>query len=386
MDELAWEEIREEFPVTNNLIYFNSAGLSPMPNRVLKAITEAYHQLNQFGDAYFESDLFRHEMLKEKLADLIGTQSHNISFAANTSTGFGMIAAALKKSMPFKFNIVSLKDEFPSSHIPFEFQGIEVKYVEPVNGTYTIKSIVDAVDEKTMAVVCSQVQYATGFRLDLQKLGNALFEMDLLFIVNATQAFPIFDIDVEKCKIDVLSVSFHKWNYSGILGSLLYTSESFREQYPAALAGWLSVKPPEDDFIPVQKTGSYELQEDGRQYLLGTINFQAFAGLDAALDFVNETGRENIRERILDLTDHLVKGLNELPVNIVSPRQSRDASSGIVLVNLKNGNNAGAVEFLRKNKIIVALRAGCIRISCNFFNNFREVDDLLKALHIYSEM
>ncbi|TVQ10777.1 MAG: aminotransferase class V-fold PLP-dependent enzyme [Bacteroidetes bacterium] len=386
MEETYWDEIREEFPVTQNLAYFQSAGMSPMPKRVLQAITEAYTKLSHFGDMYFLEDITRSDKLREKLAKMINTSASNICFAHNTSTAFNFIAAALKRGTPFDFNLVSLMDEFPSSHIPFEFQGIPVKFVKPVNGLYSIESIIDAVDEKTMGVVCSHVQYSTGFRLDVEKLGKTLNEMDLLFIVNATQAFPIYEVDVEKMHIDVLAVSFHKWGLCGVAGTLFYTSEGFRKMYPNPMAGWLAVKPPSDDFIPTQKNTEYEQFEHAGQYNFGTMNFQALAGLDAAIDFINEVGREKIRERISYLSGYLIEGLKRLPVDILSPVENHATRSAIVLINLKKADNAGAVSFLQKQGIVAAVRAGNLRIACNFFNNTEEIDRLVNALALFCEM
>lgn len=83
-------------------------------------------------------------------------------------------------------------DEFPATTVPFEYIGTEMKYVSPVSSRYSIESILSLVDEDTMAVVTSYVQYATGFRQDLAKLGAELKKRNILFIVNATQGFLSF--------------------------------------------------------------------------------------------------------------------------------------------------------------------------------------------------
>jgi selenocysteine lyase/cysteine desulfurase len=71
---------------------------------------------------------------------------------------------------------VSLEDEFPASTIGFEHQGIEMRYVRPVDARYSVEEILAMTNDKTLAVVASYVQYATGFRLDLETLGKSLFE------------------------------------------------------------------------------------------------------------------------------------------------------------------------------------------------------------------
>ena len=141
MDETFWEEIRQEFPVTQHLAYFQSAGMSPMPKCALNATMSALERISQFGDKFFLKDMERADGLRARLAEMINARPDDIAFAHNTSTGFSFIAAALKASAPSGFNLVSLLDEFPSTHIPFEYQGIPVRFVAPENGSYTVEKI-----------------------------------------------------------------------------------------------------------------------------------------------------------------------------------------------------------------------------------------------------
>jgi cysteine desulfurase / selenocysteine lyase len=320
-----------------------------------------------------------------KVGGMINTKPSNIVFAHNTSTAFSFVAAALKAGKKEPFNLVSLLDEFPSSNIPFEFQGIPVKYVQPEEGVYSVDDIMQTIDENTLGVVCSYVQYATGFKLNIKELGRRLHEKGLLFILNATQAFPIFDVDVAGSHVDVMTVSFHKWGLCAHVGSLFYTSEGFRQKYPNPLGGWLSVHPPADDFIPVQKGEGYTQYKDANQYNFGTMNFQAVAGLEAALELMEQTGRENIRQRISEIISYLIERLSRLPVRIITPVKRPECRSGIILVDLLTGNNEACVEFLKQNNVITCIRSGKIRISCNFFNDFRDVDNLTDALNSFLE-
>ncbi len=385
-DNALWENILEEFPVKKQLAYFHSAGMSPMPTRVYEAVVKAYKSLNLYGDMYFLHDLQRVEELLKRLATMIHTSENNVCFTQNSSLAYAFLASSLKKYAPEGFNFVSLHDEFPSSVVPYEFQGIPIKYVKPVNGVYTPEMIMEAVDENTIGVLCSYVQYSNGFRLEIEKLGQMVKEKGLLFIVNATQAFPIYDIDTERMHIDALTVSFHKWGLCGVAGTLFFTSEEFRKKYPSTMAGWLGVKPPANDFIPTQKEEGFEQLAHAGQYNFGTMNFQAYAGLNEAITFMEEIGREKIRERIDQLTSYLLEKLKDIPAEILSPVDNPDHRSPIILINLKGASNTEAVEFLRKHNIITAIRAGNIRISCNFFNDKEEIDRLIRVLELYCEL
>ncbi|MFW5708565.1 MAG: aminotransferase class V-fold PLP-dependent enzyme, partial [Bacteroidota bacterium] len=134
------------------------------------------------------------------------------------------------------------------------------------------------------------------------------------------------------------------------------------------------------------KNEIFEQLDHAGQFNFGTMNFQALSGLDTAIDFIHEIGREKIRNRIQFLTDYLIEALSELPVKIISPVKHPDQRSAIVLIDLLQGNNAEAVEFLRKNNVITTIRAGKIRISCNFFNNTAEIDKLAEMLALFCEI
>lgn len=383
----SWNEIRAQFPVTEEYAYFQSAGMSPIPDRVFQTIVEGYSRINRHGDKYWMDDLARTNGLLSRLGDMINTRAENLAFLPNTSFAYNMLALAMRNTPQEPFNMVCLRDEFPSSNIPFAFQGIAMKYVDSRDGVYHPEDIVGAMDENTLAVIASYVQYASGARQDLAAIGKAVKERGGWFIVNATQGFPVYPLDVQAMHIDALSVSFHKWGCCAHVGALLYTSADFRRTFPLPLAGWLSVHPAPNDFIPTQKDCTYQQYEDARQYNFGTQNFQALLGLDAALAFMQEIGFVQIRDRIAELTVYLIAGLKGLPLEIRSPVEDTSVRSGIVMIYIAQKDQAEVVRYLEQRQIITSIRAGCIRISCNFFNNHEDVDrliDALKGLLVYS--
>jgi len=381
-----WSKVRKAFGVTRELAYFQSAGMSPLPRKVLKTIYKSYEKIYLHGDECWPQDLEQVGALREMLGRHINTSGQNVHFLNNTSLAFSMVALSLKKLFGESFNLVSLEDEFPATNVPFEYQGIQIKYVKPEEGRYSVERIMEAVDEHTRGIVCSYVQYGTGFRLDLEALGNAAREKELLFIVNATQGFPFFPIDVETMHIDVLAASLHKWGCAAHVGSLFYTSPAFRERFPAPIAGWLSVLPPHDDFIPTKKGEPLHIFADANQYNFGTINFQGLLGLKTAFEFMEEIGWENIRKRVLELITKTIAKLMQIPeVEIFSPHCQSFEQSGIISINLKGYSNAECVAYLEKLKVVTALRQNNIRISCNFFNNRKDVDRLAEGIRAFIE-
>jgi selenocysteine lyase/cysteine desulfurase len=374
-----WKKIRNDFPVTKNHAYFLSAAMSPLPVSVYEALTGEYLKLMLDGDIHYGEDVRKCNLLSADLAQLLGTEADNITFVASTSTAMSLVALAFQDRVQKPFNVVSFEEEFPSSTIGFEHRGVEMRYVRPVNARYSPDSIIAAVDRETVAVVASFVQYATGFRLNLEAVGHLLKAKGILFIVNATQGFPYFPIDVETMNIDALSCSFHKWGLTGHLGAMFYTSAAFRSKYPAPLAGWLSVKGEGGDSIHTAKNEPLRLRPTAKQYMSGTYNLQPLLAFRVALDYMKRIGFENIRPRLFELTDYLLAGLNRLGVRVVSPVDRPEERSAIIAFSL--GERSGpCVEALAAKNIHVSLRLGLIRAALNIFNDEGDIDRLLDAI------
>ena len=374
-----WKKVRDDFPITQNLIYFQSAAMSPSPVPVFNAIKREYRKLHLQGNIHWTKDMKKSHTLLANLAELIHTEKENVTFVQNTSMAMSMLASSFKNQIRESFNIVSMEDEFPASTIGFEYQKVDMRYVQPKNSRFPIESILKATDQNTLAVVTSYVQYATGFRQDLKALGQELKKKGILFIVNATQSFLFFPINVKTMNIDALTASVHKWGFTGHIGTLFYTSSSFRKKFPPAWAGWLSVAPEEGTFIHTAKNTPFRLHDTAERYIIGTYNLQPLLSFQTAIDYLKEIGLLNIRNRIMELTDYLIKGLKKLNIKIISPVAQKKERSAIVSFTL-GGKNKHCIKTLFKNKIIVGARGEGIRVSVNIFNNFEEIDCLLNVL------
>ncbi len=373
-----WKRVREDFPVTRERIYFMSAGMSPVPTPVLRRITDEYNKLNTSGDLFWERDIQAYKALCARLGWHVGADADDLAVVMNTSTAMSIVAMSLKQEGD-DFNVVSVKDEFPSTTVPFEYQGIRMKYVEPDGARYPVERILGSVDDRTRAVLVSYVQYATGFRQDIAALGEELRKRDVLFIVNATQGFPFFPIDAKGMGIDAMSASLHKWGFAGHAGALFHTSSDFRKRFPAPMAGWLSVDTEGEQFIHTGKNKPFKLRASADRYVMGCINFQAINPVGAAFDYLETIGFEEIRKRIFALTDRLIEGLRTSGATIVSPVERAEERSAIVSFNLGERTRE-CLPYLSDRHIYVSYRSDNVRVSVNIFNDESEIDALLTAL------
>jgi len=374
-----WKKIRSDFPITKNMIYFHSAAMSPSPTPVFDAIRKEYRKLHTHGDINWTKDLKKIRNLCSELAGMIHTKGDDVTFVQNTSSVMSLLAMTFKNNILKPFNIVSMEDEFPASTIGYEYQDLDMRYVQPVGARYPIDNILKLSDRNTLAVVTSHVQYATGFRQDLKALGEELKKRGILFIVNATQSFPFFPINVRSMNIEVLSASVHKWGFTGHIGTLFYTSSLFRKKYPSPWAGWMSVVPEEGSLIHTAKNTPFRLHETAERYIIGSYNLQPLLAFQVAMDYLKTIGFQNIRIRIMELTDYLIRGLKKLEIKIISPVARKKERSAIVTFTLGDKNKQ-CIKTLAENKIFVGARGEGIRVSVNIFNNFEDIDCLLKVL------
>jgi selenocysteine lyase/cysteine desulfurase len=179
--------------------------------------------------------------------------------------------------------------------------------------------------------------------------------------------------------IEVLSASVHKWGFTGHIGTLFYTSSLFRKKYPSPWAGWMSVAPEEGSFIHTAKNTPFRLHETAERYNIGTYNLQLLLAFQAAMDYLKTIGFQNIRTRVMELTDYLIRGLKKLEIKIISPVARKKERSAIVTFTLEDKNKQ-CIKTLAENKIFVGARGEGIRVSVNIFNNLEDIDCLLKVL------
>ncbi len=371
MTKVNWTKIRKLFPATLKYTFLNAAGGSPLPLSAAKAGKDFYEESLNHGDAYWENWLKRVEKTRKTLARFINADKKEVAFILNTSHGMNLIADILKGKKE-KGEILTMNDEFPSSTFPWIHKGFKIRFVKPKKNIYTIENIEKHITKSTKIVITSYVQYRTGFRQDLEKLGKFLKARNIIFIVNATQAMGAFPIDVKKSKIDFLTFSCFKWTLSGYGIGGLYINKKWLKKSNIPQAGWLSVKTPEN-----MDNKHIHLRNEASAIEVGCGHFPNIFALGGALELLLKIGKKNIQNRILELNKYLEEKLAELNLKTVTPLDKKHRS-GITIVKVKNAQKL--VDKLAKQKIMVAARGEGIRISVHIYNNRQDIDKFVKVI------
>jgi cysteine desulfurase / selenocysteine lyase len=363
-----WNKVREEFPVCKTYLYLNPAGGSPVSKSAADEGKRFYNEMLEFGDTYWETWLERTEKVRSELAKYIGASREEIGFTTNTSHGMNLVAQFLKD----KGTVLTMRDEFPSTTFPWLNQKTEIKFVEPVNHTYPLSEIKKALTPDVKILITSYVQYCTGFRQDLEALGNFCKKNNLIFVVNATQALGIFPVDVEKCNIDFLMFTGLKWATAGYGIGGLYINKKWLEAKHFPFAGWRSVNEPgKMDNLDL------DLKNEASVIESGCPHFPNIFALGGALQLFNRIGPKNMTERVLYLNYLLKEKLTGLGLEVICQEADKHRS-GILIAKIANPKFV--VGELSKKNIIVSARGEGVRVSTSIFNNEEDIEILISAL------
>lgn len=363
-----WDNIRKQFPAAEKYAYFNIAGGAPLPYEAANEGKRFYDEMLQGADTYWEKWLERTEEVRAKVARFLNADPHEICFTLNTSHGMNVVADMLKG----RGNVLTMDDEFPSSTIPWLHRKYGVSFMKPTDNMYSLSDIEGHATAKTKILVTSHVQYSTGFRQDIVEVGKWCKKRGIIFVVNATQSFGAFPIDVRKARIDFLAFSGYKWPMAGYGVGVLYINKKWRRNARFPVAGWTSVRIPE-----LKDNRSLDLKEDARELEVGCLNFPNIFALGGALGFLEKIGITAVGRRIYELDDYLVQKLAKERIRIVTPLDKRHRS-GITVIDVRSPKDA--VRHLAKKNIIVSMTRKGVRISLSIYNNKMDIDKLVSGL------
>ena len=370
-------ELRSLFPITNRAIYLNHAAVSPLPTPTVEAIESQLKDVRDNGSINFRSWIAVKERARSLLAELLGARPEQVAFMRNTSDSLSTVANGL--DWRTGQNVVTFRREFPANIYPWlrlrDIFGVEVRMCEERNGRVDMEELENLVDENTRVIAISHVQFASGFRANLERLGRIARKRDALLVVDVIQSLGVLPLNVEAELVDVAAGASHKWLLGPEGVGYLYLSDRARERLQPTLVGWTSVPNPEDynNFDQEWNTGTLAWET-------GTGPTALIHGLNASLELLKANGTEAIAAYLETLTDYLCQNLSSRNYRVIS---TRDLGQKSQIVCIQHRGGASAMHLysqLKSNNIITAPRGDRLRIAPHIYNSFDEIDRLVSAL------
>jgi len=382
--------LRDLFPVTRNVIYFNHAAVGPLSARACDAMERHARDQRDFGAMHWREWYAEYERLREAAARLIGAEANEIAILKNTSEGLSFVAEGLRWKAGD--NVVTTGLEFPSNWTPWkrlESRGVECR-VAPLPVVTDIEPLIDA---RTRIVTVSSVAFHNGFAADLDAIGALCASRNVLFCVDAIQSVGVLPVDVRRANIAFLACDGHKWMCGPEGAALFYVAAEHREQLEVVESGWTNIDR-KGKFIGC----STDLLPDARRFEAGSLNTNGIYGLHAAIGLLLQIGIDEISTEVLRLSARLAEGLESIGFRVgqaPSPvdagedtgedrrgRLSYTTRSGIVGATPPNVETGllRLHRLLDEEKIITAPREGLLRFSPHFYNDDGEIDHVVEVL------
>ncbi len=366
----------EFFPVTKNLIYLNHAAVAPLSRPAAEAMQWLANDSLEYGSLHYDKWIASYEGIRKSTARLMNCESTEIALTKNTSEGIATIAMGLDWRPGDK--IVAFKEEFPSNQFPWQRLAARDVHIEWLSVTDPLDKI-DQAARGARLLAISYVQFLTGYRADLEAIGQICHDRKVIFFVDAIQGLGVFPFDVRKCHIDAAAADGHKWLLGPEGCAVLYIAKHLQDQVEPVEFGWTNVEGYND-----YGKRDLTLRPDAGRYECGTLNTIGCFGLRASLDFILEIGVETIGPLVQARADQIAQGVASQGWELLGTRTPQ-TGAGIVSFRKPTHDPVAVVAHLRKNGITAAARAGWIRTSPHFYiTPESDIDKTLQTLSSFS--
>jgi len=364
-----------EFPLTDELIYLNHAAVAPWPKRTSAAVIQFAEQNSRYGSHFYLDWLKKEAELRGQLRTLLNAPSvDDIALVKNTSEALSFVAYGL----PWQTgdNIVSSDEEFPSNRLPWQSladQGVEFRQAALAGADTPEDALFALVDDHTRLLTISSIQFASGLRMNLERIGEFCKRRGILFCIDAIQSLGAVQFDVQAYRADFAMADGHKWMFGPEGLGVFYTSAEARNRLKLTQYGWHMMKNTHN-----YENKPWEIHPSARRFECGSSNMLGIHAFSASLSLLLETGMAAVEALVIERSDYLKERIAaNAQLALLSDRQN-PLKSGIVTFKHRAVANEALYRHLQKNGVVCALRGGGIRFSPHFYNTLAEIDRALE--------
>jgi selenocysteine lyase/cysteine desulfurase len=371
-----WDALRnDEFPVARQWAYMDHAAVAPLPRRSGQALLAWAQDMEQNGDVNWLDWEKKVEEARERIARLLHADVDEIALVGSTTQGIGLVA----EGFPWRpgDSVVVPTEEYPSNIYPWmnlASRGVSVRMVPGRSGRIWPEDLIAAMDGTTRVLAVSHVEFASGFRNDLDLLTELCHARGIALLVDAIQGLGPLEIDVRKTPVDFLAADGHKWLLGPEGAGLLFIRRDWIDRLRPLGVGSHSVvgsfNSPEIEF---------RLKPSAQRWEGGSFNMPGLQALTASLEMLLEIGPQRVSARILDRARAVREVAASAGWRVTGSPRPGDLS-GIVAIEHDDVPAHDASQMLRQQGVVVSARRGRLRISPHVYNDDVDLDRLRIAL------
>lgn len=372
----------------------NAATTMQKPDCVIEAVAQAMGHMGNSGRGAYGEALDASRMIyetREQLSSLFGLGNpKQAAFSCNSTEALNTAILGLLGPGDHVISTVMEHNSVLRPLYRLEKEGAQISFCPcDEKGRLRMEELPGLVKKNTKALVCTHASNLTGNANDLMTLGAFCKERGLLFIVDASQTAGVLPIDMKAMNIDVVCFTGHKSLYGpqGTGGLCVREGLSIRplKSGGSGVHTYLKEHPPE---MPTALEA-------------GTLNGHGIAGLHAALQFLSDTGIENIHRHEMSLLRQFYQGIQEIPGIRVYGDLDTDYRAAVLALNIGDYDSSEVSDELSyrygistrpgahcaplMHQSMGTVDQGMVRFSFSWFNTKEEVDLAIQAIRELAE-
>lgn len=363
---------QQDFPSLSDRVYLNTAaeGIPPL------AVEDAFHQyfqdklLGMDGRTLHEAQW---DAAKDLLAGMYGLSSDEVSICSCSSEAFNLAYQALQLQAGDELIVSDL--DFPASYT-FGLQQscpATVKVWKARDWELRLEDLKELLTDKTRVVSISLVSFFNGFKIPLKEVIQTIRQhSSALIALDVTQALGRIPLDLDD--IDLIVSSTHKWILASHGGGLVGVPKAKAKDWTVPAGGWFNLK----DAFGDQRFEKAESLPGAASFTVGMPNYPAVYAIRAALDYITETGVEQINQAATPLVEACLEGLKQTSVELISPK---DAANLAGIIAFRHPEAERIYKHLHNKQIHPMYHAGRIRVALHGYNTLEDVECFLKELN-----
>ena len=379
LGESAVRQLRQsEFPWTADTVYINNAATGPLPERTRRVLDDI---TDRRMAPFLMDELDMSALLDETrqaVARLINADAGEIGLTTNTGHGINVAA----QSLPLEpgDRVVLPDGEFPTNVYPWlllKRRGIDVELVPRTDqGWPDEDALIESLNRGGARVLAiSLIQFSTGYKADIERLGEACRAAGCFFVVDGIQGIGNTPFDVRSTPVDVLACGGQKWLLSPWGSGFVYVRRELLETMIPPVVGWMAFEGTDDHTSLTDYSSA--LHNDGRRFELVTLPYQDLLAMKESICLLLELGVDRIAEWLCEVRQPLMDAVCGGRLQLASPAgDSHESAISCVMT----GDSQFSYQRLCDERVVCSFREGAIRLAPHCYNLPEEMERVVQVL------